>query len=88
MKTSSLLSPLAAILMLAGTALGDTFLQGLAGSNGLQNEGHQGPSARNDRFYAGADKAFIGQPYDWSGVGLSSNGSWATMISPTYFVSA
>jgi hypothetical protein len=88
MKTSSVLSPLAAILFLAGTALGDTFLQGLAGSNGLQNEGYQGPSARNDRFYAGSDKAFIGQPYDWSGVGLSSNGAWATMISPTYFVSA
>ena len=49
---------------------------------------NQGPSARNDRFYIGSDKAFIGQPYDWSGVGLSSNGSWATMISPTYFVSA
>ena len=88
MKTSLILSPLAAILILAGSALGDTFLQGLAGSDGLQNEGNQGPSARNDRFYSGADKAFIGEPYDWSGVGLSSNGAWATMISPTYFISA
>jgi hypothetical protein len=88
MKTSSVLSPLAAIPMRAGTARGDTFLQGLAGPDGLQNEWRQGSSARNDRFYAGSDNAFIGQPYDWSGVGLSSNGAWATMISPTYFVSA
>jgi hypothetical protein len=79
---------LAVIVLLAGVALGDTFLQGLGGSNGLQNEGSQGASARNDRFYAGADKDFIGQPYDWSGVGLSSGGNWATMISPTYFLSA
>lgn len=88
MKTSWILSPLAAIVVLAGVAIGDTYLQGLGGSNGLQNEGNQGASARNDRFYTGADKNFIGQPYDWSGVGLSSGGSWATMISPTYFVSA
>jgi hypothetical protein len=88
MKTSSILFSVAAIFGLAGTAPGDTFLQGLGGSNGLQNEWNQGPSARNDRFYSGADKAFIGQPYDWSGVGHSSNGTWATMISPTYFVSA
>jgi hypothetical protein len=47
----------------------------------------QGYSANlHDRFYAGADRAFIGQAYDWSGVG--QNGTWATMISPTYFVSA
>jgi autotransporter-associated beta strand protein len=39
------------------------------------------------RFYTGADKAFIGQPYDWSGVG-SNGGPWATMISPTFFISA
>lgn len=49
----------------------------------------QGYSANlHDRFYAGADRAFIGQGYDWSGVGQASNGTWATMISPTYFVSA
>jgi hypothetical protein len=88
MKTSLILSPLAAVLVLAGTALGDTFLQGLAGQDGLQNEWRQGASARNDRFYAGEGKAFIGEAYDWSGVGQSSNGTWATMISPTYFVSA
>jgi hypothetical protein len=88
MKTSSVLSSLAAIFILASGALGDTFLQGLAGPDGLQNEWNQGASARNDRFYSGWDKAFIGQPYDWSGVGSSSNGTWATMISPTYFVSA
>jgi hypothetical protein len=88
MRTSSVLLSLTVIVILAGTVLGDTFLQGLAGPDGLQNEWHQGSSARNDRFYSGSGEAFIGQPYDWSGVGSSSNGTWATMISPTYFVSA
>jgi hypothetical protein len=40
----------------------------------------------NDRFYVGDDKAFIGDPYDWSGVGRSSY--WATMVSDSYFLSA
>lgn len=40
-----------------------------------------------DRFYVGGDKAFIGQAYDWSGVGHALN-RWGIMISPTYFVSA
>jgi hypothetical protein len=75
-----------AVLALVGGAKGDTFLQGLAGANGLQNEGNQGASPRNDRFLD--SPSFIGQPYDWSGVGFSSGGSWATMISPSYFVSA
>lgn len=40
----------------------------------------------NERFYTGADKAFIGEGYNWSGV---NNGPrWATMISPSYFLSA
>jgi hypothetical protein len=40
----------------------------------------------NQRFYSGADNAFIGAGLDWSGV---NNGpSWATMISPSYFLSA
>jgi hypothetical protein len=46
---------------------------------------------RHDRYYAGADKAFIGAAYNWSGIGRSTNTStnaWVTMISPTYFVSA
>jgi hypothetical protein len=86
MKKQAIL--LAALLgaLLIGNAQGDTFLQGLGGSNGLQHEGSQGSSLRNDRFLN--DPSFIGQPYDWSGVGLSSNGAWATMISPTFFVSA
>ena len=67
-------------------AQGDTFLQGLGGPTGLQNEYNQGPSPRNDRFLGSS--TFIGAPYDWSGVGMSSGGSWATMISPTYFLSA
>jgi hypothetical protein len=44
--------------------------------------------ARHDRFYVGADKAFIGTNYNWSGVGRGTSGAWLTMISPTYFVSA
>lgn len=40
----------------------------------------------NQRFYSGADNAFIGAGLDWSGV---NNGPrWATMISPSYFLSA
>lgn len=43
---------------------------------------------RQDRFYVGADKAFLGAAFDWSGVGQVGGGTWATMVSPTYFVSA
>lgn len=45
---------------------------------------------RYDRFYVGEDKDFIGDAYDWSGVGrvdvTGSNSRWATMISPHYFL--
>jgi hypothetical protein len=44
--------------------------------------------SRQDRFYSGDGKNFLGQAFNWSGVGLSSNGAWATMISPQYFVTA
>ena len=30
----------------------------------------------------------IGTPYDWSGVGRTSGGQWATMVSANYFISA
>ena len=43
---------------------------------------------RHDRFYTGNDKAFVGDPYDFSGVGLSNNGTWASLISDSYFISA
>ena len=43
---------------------------------------------RHDRFYAEADKAFVGQIFDWSGVGKTSDGEWVTMVSPSYFLSA
>jgi len=43
---------------------------------------------RHDRFYADADKAFVGEPFDWSGVGKTNGGEWVTMISPSYFLSA
>lgn len=43
---------------------------------------------KHDRFHDPSDpnKAFIGDPYDWSGVGR--NWRWATLISPSYFVTA
>lgn len=40
----------------------------------------------HDRF--NNDPSFIGSGIDWSGVGRSSGGRWATMISDTYFLSA
>jgi hypothetical protein len=48
---------------------------------------------RQDRFYAGSDKDFVGQAFDWSGVGQvvttdPTQRSWATMISDQYFLSA
>jgi hypothetical protein len=86
MKSYSILLATAMLAVLASGAQGDTFLQGLGGSTGLQNEGSQGPSPRNDRFLG--SNSFIGLPYNWSGVGLSSGGAWATMISSNYFLSA
>lgn len=44
--------------------------------------------AVHDRFYSGIDKAFVGDPYDFSGVGFSSSQRWATLISDCYFISA
>lgn len=43
---------------------------------------------RHDRFHDPSDpaKAFLGDPHDFSGVGR--NLRWATMVSPSYFVSA
>ena len=42
---------------------------------------------RHDRFYTGNDKAFVGDPYDFSGVGFTGT-YWATLISDCYFISA
>ena len=85
-RNSAWLLAIMVIALAARGALGETFLNGLAGPTGLGNENSQGSSPANDRFLDSS--SFIGAPYDWSGVGLSDGGSWATMISPTYFVSA
>jgi hypothetical protein len=70
-----------AVLGLLNTvSLADLYLQGVGTDHEL--------NSTTDRFYTGADKAFIGQGYDWSGVGEDSAGQWATMISPSYFISA
>lgn len=45
-------------------------------------------AARHYRFYTGSDKNFIGTLYDFSGVGYSSGGEWATLVSDSYFISA
>jgi hypothetical protein len=79
-KPSLILAAAVAVVAVASFAAADMFLQGIAGDHAI--------SARSDRFHAGPDRAFIGEPFDWSGVGRSSNGAWVTMISPTHFVSA
>lgn len=43
-------------------------------------------SAVNDRF--ANDPGFLAGEYDLSGVGISSDGRWATMVSPNVFLSA
>src|ERR1035437_4044631 len=44
----------------------------------------------NDRFSTAGNKAFIGEGYDWSGVGQDIRSGlpthWAVMISPSYFL--
>jgi hypothetical protein len=48
--------------------------------------------AATDRFYSGADPHFAFSQYDLTGIGntqgASGRGQWATMVSPTFFVSA
>lgn len=44
--------------------------------------------AVNDRFYVGEDKAFVGDPYDFSGVGYSNGARWVTLVSDNCFLSA
>lgn len=44
--------------------------------------------ARNYRFYAASDRAFVGHSYDFSGVGLGSDGHWATLVTDNCFLSA
>ncbi|MBN1929956.1 MAG: hypothetical protein JW764_10495 [Chlorobiaceae bacterium] len=45
-------------------------------------------AAEHYRFYTGSDKDFVGDSYDFSGVGLGSSGHWATLVSDNYFISA
>ena len=67
---------------------------------GIPLEDIDKPSYKYDRFYEQSeefpdDKEFIGEAYDWSGVGVAweeSGGKyysrWVTMISPQYFLTA
>ena len=86
MRNSAWLLVLVVVALAGNAALGDMYLQGLGGPTGLGNVGTEGSSAANDRFLDSS--SFIGEPYNWSGVGAGSGGGWATMISSTYFVSA
>lgn len=43
-------------------------------------------SERHDRFANSA--GFVGNAYDWSGVGRDQFGTWGTLISPSYVVSS
>ncbi|WFB36055.1 fibronectin type III domain-containing protein [Kiritimatiellota bacterium B12222] len=58
------------------------FLSGLL--RGLTIEGYSATS--NDRF--ANDPSFIANSFDLSGVAISSDGKWATMISPNVFLTA
>jgi len=68
------------------------FTSGRAGAD-LQIAGYQ--DRLHDPYYVGADKAFIGEDYDWSGVGrfadpagTSANWKSVVMISDNYFITA
>jgi hypothetical protein len=43
---------------------------------------------RHDRFYSGSDKSFVGAAFNFSGVGISSSGHWATLVADNGFLSA
>ncbi|NTW54716.1 MAG: hypothetical protein HGB15_08160 [Chlorobaculum sp.] len=45
-------------------------------------------ASKNDRFYTGTRSNYIGAAYDFSGVGYSSSGTWATLVSNNCFISA
>ncbi len=54
------------------------------------NEYHENQVSR---FYTGSDRNFVGNGFDWSGVGIIQgsggiSGFWVTMISDQYFLSA
>ncbi len=70
----SLFAAVCAVCVCAAPAAADLYIQG------YQPNLH-------DRLYSGGDKAFIGQGYDFSGVGRAG-GEWLTMISPQYFLSS
>ena len=77
MRIKHFLFVTAVVLCGWGTSFGNTYLQGV--------DGDHNRSFKHDRFYTGADRDFHAEAYDFSGVG---QGSWLTMISPRYFVSA
>lgn len=43
-------------------------------------------SGTNDRF--AGDASFVGRGYNWSGVGRSASGEWATLIGDNFFLTA
>jgi hypothetical protein len=67
-------------------ALGAALLALPAGAMILQNYTPQ----NHDRYYAGGDRAFIGEAYDWSGIARSPEkgllNPWVVMVSPTFYL--
>jgi hypothetical protein len=43
---------------------------------------------KHDRFQTPPNPSFIGNAYDWSGVGRGSDRGWATAIAPSFIISA
>jgi hypothetical protein len=60
---------------------------GANGWAGLTVNGYSAATAdRYDRFNNSAE--FLGNPYDWSGIGRTASGFWGTLVSPSFIVSA
>ena len=59
-------------------------LSGWSESDAAVIDGYE--QARNDRFVA--DGSFIGDGFDWSGVGLSERARWGTLVGPNTVISA
>ncbi len=81
------------ILVAVGTLLSLIVFQAERAWGDLQIAGYQ--DRLHDRFYTGADKAFIGADFSWSGIGRladptgsGTNWKFATMISENYFITA
>lgn len=65
---------------LAAVADADLYVQGVGDDHVL--------AELHNRFYTGADRDFIADHLDLTGIGRAQNGAWATLISDQYFLTA